>query len=316
MRARWLIGMVVGVTAALGSHGEPPPEKPTVAPEPITGAKKLPDELEALNTASRKMYAGARARELASIPVVVIVSGDELVLRKKGKRIEVTVIPMEFHALKSVAHTTLALFGHLSEQPGQPLSEERLKRLKEFQSLLAAAGPVVEKCGFDAETLARQKRLLARAEALVAKVLQDGQVPADDLTTFCRTSRADVLANGAGAVRAQLRATHKQVMEWKKDMTAAEWAALTVIVPGSQPARAENAAVQYFARLLAESPGEGRRVVYAEALWDEEKALNLLGTLRLDGKLAEAVFGDRFRMNRDFLADSARVVIDDLLAPE
>ncbi|OWK39211.1 hypothetical protein FRUB_06293 [Fimbriiglobus ruber] len=117
-------------------------------------------------------------------------------------------------------------------------------------------------------------------------------------------------------MRVQLRATHKQVMEWKKDMTAEEWAALTVIVPGSQTARSENATVQYFARLFGESTGEGRRVVYAESLWDEEKALRLLGTMRLDGKLAEAVFGDRFRMYRDFLADGARAAIDDILAPE
>lgn len=315
MRTRWLIGIVVTVIASLGTHGEPPAEKPKAAAEPAE-AKKLPNELEALNTASRAMYAGARARELSAIPVVIIVSGDDLILRKNGKRTVATVVPAEYHALKSVAHTTLALFGHLSEEPGRPLSEERLKSLKEFQALVAAAGPVVEKFGFDADTLARQKRLLARTEALVAKVLQDGKVSADDLTKFCRAARADVVANGAAAARAQLRATHKQVMEWKKDMTAEEWAALTVIVPGVQTARGENAAVQYFARLFGETTGEGRRVVYAESLWDEEKALNLLGTLRLDGKLSEAVFGDRFRMYRDFVADGARAAIDEILAPE
>ena len=91
---------------------------------------------------------------------------------------------------------------------------------------------------------------------------------------------------------------------------------VAILVPGVQTARAENATVQYFARLFGETTGEGRRVVYAESLWDEEKALSLLGTLRLDGKLAEAVFGDRFRMYRDFLADGARAAIDDILAPE
>ena len=148
--------------------------------------------------------------------------------------------------------------------------------------------------------MARRKRFLARAEARVAKILRDGKVSPDDLTEFCRASRSDVVANGMSAVRAQLRAIHLQVMEWKKDMTAEEWAALTVIVPGVQTARAKNASVQHFARLFGESNGEGRRVVYAEALWDEEKALNLLGTLRFDGKVAEAVFGDRFRMYREF----------------
>lgn len=317
MRTCWLIGIVAVGSAALGSHGELPADKPKApAAERPAETKTLPAELEALNAASRKIYAEARTRELATIPAVIIVSGDELVLRKNGKRTAATVIPAEYHALKSVAHTSLALYGHLSDGPGRPLSEDQLKSLKEYQTRLAAAGPAVEKFGFDADTLARQKQMLARAERLTAKVLQDGKVSAEDLTAFCRASRADVLANGAGAARAQLKGTHKQVMEWKADMTAEEWAALTVVVPGAQAARAENAAVQYFSRLFGESNGEGRRVLYAESLWDEEKALNLLGTLRLDGRLAEAVFGDRFRMYRDFLADGARTAIDDILAPQ
>lgn len=316
MSARWLTGLVVVGSAALGSHGEPPAGQPKLpAGDQAAAVRKLPTEFDTLNTASRNMYAGARARELAAIPVVIFVSGDDLVLRKNGTRTVVTVAPAEYHALKSVAHTVLALYAHLADEPGKPLGEDRLKSLKEYEALLTAAGPAVESFGIDADTLARQKQLLARAERLTARVLHDGQVSAADLTTFCRASRPDVLANGAEAVRAQLRATHRQVMEWKKDMSPEEWAAVTVIVPGVPTARAENAAVQYFSRLFGETSGEGRRVVYAESVYDEAKALNLLGTLRLDGKLAEAVFGDRFRMYRDFLADGARTAIDDILAP-
>jgi hypothetical protein len=80
-------------------------------------------------------------------------------------------------------------------------------------------------------------------------------------------------------------------------MTAEEWGSLTVIVQGGQTPRAENAVVQYFARLFGETAGEGRRVVYAEGLWDENKALNLLGTLRLDGRLSVAVFNERMPLN-------------------
>jgi hypothetical protein len=317
MRTRLLIGMLALGLAALGTHGESrSDERPASAPKRPAAAPQPPAELDALNVASRQMYASARARELAAVPVVIIVSGDDLVLRRNGNRTVATVIPAEYHALKSVAHTTLALFAHLSDEPGRPLGAERVKALKEYQELLAAAGPAVEKCGFDADTLARQKRMLARAEQLTARVLKAGQVSADDLTKYCRASRADLQANGLGAARAQLRGTHKQVMAWKKDMTPAEWAGLTVIVPGTQTPRVEHTAVQYFARLFGETSGESRRVVYAEALFDEEKALNLLGTLRLDGRVGEAVFGDRFRMYRDFLADGARTAIDDIFAPQ
>jgi hypothetical protein len=208
----------------------------------------------------------------------------------------------------------LALFAHLSHEPGKPLGEERVTTLKEYRGFLAAAGPAAEVCGFDPATLARQKRIITRSLVFIDAVLKDGQVTEDDLTRYCRASRPDVLANAATAVRTQLVATHRQVMEWKKDMSAEEWGSLTVIVQGMQTPRVENAAVQYFARLFGETSGEGRRVVYAEGLADEEKAMNLLGTLRLDGKLSVAVFNDRFRMYRDLLGNVARHTIDDILA--
>jgi hypothetical protein len=137
---------------------------------------------------------------------------------------------------------------------------------------------------------------------------------ADELTKYCRASRADGLANAAAAARAQLAATHRQVLAWKRGLTAAEWGALTVIVPGAQAPRADHAAVQYFARRFGDTRGEGRRVVSAEGLWDEAKARDLLGAVRRDGELAVAVFNDPFRLNRDLLADAARPAIDELLA--
>jgi len=307
-RGGWFVGVLLACVLALGSHGETPEKKTkSAATEEPAEAKKLPAELDSLNLASRKMYADARAQEISTIAAVIIVSGDDLILRKNGVRTVATVIPTEYHALKSVAHITLALFSLLSSKAGSPLVEAPMKTLSDYQTLMTAAGPAIEKFGFDPDTLARQKRILARAQEFTAKVFKDGMVSDTDLSKFCRESRADILANGAGAAKAQLLATHKQMMEWKKTMTAEEWAALTVIVSGSQTPRAENVAVQYFSRLLGDGNGEGRRIVYAESLWDETKAL------RLDGKLSVAVFADPYRMYRDFLADGARTAIDDIL---
>ena len=69
---------------------------------------------------------------------------------------------------------------------------------------------------------------------------------------------------------------------------------------------------QYFLRLLHE-PAEGRRVVYAESLWQEPQALDLLGTHLLDGSVGEAFFGDYMRMHRDLLGDAAGEYLPRLL---
>jgi hypothetical protein len=272
MRVRLFLGTLAVGLVVLYSHGQMLRDKPTSGGkgQPVVAKGTVPEELEALNRVSRNLYAGGRALELSTIPTVILVSGDDLILRRNGKRVVSTVIPPEYHALKCVAHSMLALFAHLSHEPGKPLGEERVTTLKEYREFLAAAGPAVEVCGYDPATLARQKRIITRGLVFIDVVLKDGHVSAGDLTRYCRASRPDVLANAAAAVRAQLVATHRQVMEWKKDMTAEEWGSLTVIVQGMQTPRVDNAAVQYFARLFGETSGEGRRVVYAEGLGDEE----------------------------------------------
>jgi len=68
--------------------------------------------------------------------------------------------------------------------------------------------------------------------------------------------------------------------------------------------REDLAVTQYFLRLLHE-PREGRRVVYAESLWDPAKAMDLLGTHLLDGGVARHFFGDYLRMHRDLLGGAA-----------
>ena len=300
-----LLGSIaLSLSVASSAEQEPPAEK------------KLPAELATLNKASLKMYAEARKQELSSISVVIMVAGDDLILLKKGQRTSVNVIGGEYHTLKSVAHTALGLTTCLAYATDRPLGEERRTALKEYQTLLTAVVPGLEKFGFDADTLARQKRILDRAQKLISKVLQDDKVTADDLSKFCHQARADLRANAEAAARVQLVATHKQVMAWKKEMTPEEWAELTAVVTYSGPtARLENAAVQYFGRLFGETAGEGRRVVYTESTYNEQQALNILGTLRLDNKVGSIVFGDNFRLYRDFMADGARSAIDDILAP-
>ena len=83
---------------------------------------------------------------------------------------------------------------------------------------------------------------------------------------------------------------------------------LNVIVMGTQMPRAENISVQFFAWLLGEK-GEGPRIIYSEGIFDEPKALNLLGTHRLDTDIGIAFFAEERRMHRDLLSDAAKEIL-------
>ena len=120
-----------------------------------------------------------------------------------------------------------------------------------------------------------------------------------------------VLANVAEAARAQLDGLHAAVSAWRREMTDDEWRTLHVVVIGVHMAREDELATQYFLRLLGEAE-EGRRVVYTEGLWDEQRVLDLLGTHVVDGSVGAAFFGSAMRMHRDVLGDAARVYLDEL----
>jgi len=104
---------------------------------------------------------------------------------------------------------------------------------------------------------------------------------------------------------------HTQVTAWRKEMSAGDWAKLRVLVIGPHMPREGLVVMQYFSKLLNE-PQEGRRIVYAEGLWEEPRALDLVGTHLLDGAVSEAFFGDYWRMHRDLLADAAKDYLDRL----
>src|SRR5262249_30248401 len=126
----------------------------------------------------------------------------------------------------------------------------------------------------------------------------------EGLIAFTRKLGPLVLANAADAARAEIDSLHKQVTAWKAEMTPQEWDRLHVVITGSALPRKGNLATQYFARLLSE-PGEGARIIYAEGLFEEERALNLLGTYRFDTDIGFAFFDDKMRMHRDLLDDGA-----------
>ena len=107
-------------------------------------------------------------------------------------------------------------------------------------------------------------------------------------------------------------ATHAQVSAWRRDLSPQEWNQLRVLIIGPHTPREDLVVTQYFLRLLRE-PIEGRRVVYAESLWEEPKALDLLGTHLLDGSIGEAFFSDDMRMHRDLLGDAASQYLSRLL---
>ena len=278
---------------------------------PAPAGPVQPPALTALNDAFRAAYADAKSRILASSGPTLIVNGDTFSLLRAGRRVDANAGTPIYDPVKTIAHIPLAIYVTLTPGDGA-VGEDRLKTLAGLRELIPPAEASLDAVKLPASTLARQKQIVAASLAFLDDVAGKRTFARSALLAFTRGMAPLVMQNVTDATRAQLDATHAQVSAWRRDLSAQEWEQLHVLIVGPHMPREDLVVTQYFLRLLHETK-EGHRVVYAESLWQEPQALDLLGTHLLDGSVGEAFFGDYMRMHRDLLGDAARQYLPHLL---
>jgi hypothetical protein len=282
-----------------------PPSR-VAAPSAKAEAVSPPDSLVALNDASRAAYRRAKEAALASAGPVILAEGDNLVLKVGYQRTETRFTPDIFHVLKAVSHIPLALDMMLASAPdGCRLDEGLLGDLRAYRGLIESARQRVAPEGLGREQAERQAKIFAASLSLIDSTIEAHACGREERIAFTRGMAPLVLANVADATRAQLDSLHRLVGRWREGMPDADWERLTVVIMGRQLPRKDNLAVQYFSRMLGE-PGEGGRIIYAESLFEEPKALDLLATRRVDTRVGLDFFDDPTRMHRDLLGDATR----------
>ena len=267
--------------------------------------------IEKLNLQFRQYYAQAREERLAAIDPVVVARGDSLVLLHEGKRIEGTTVPANYHDLKTVAHIPLAIFCVLGEKDNQQLDERTLTKLSTLKKHMLAVLTELEDSFADPRLRQLQLDMISECIKLIDASTSTRTCTQKQLSTFIDQVRPIILENVESATRLRIDNYHEQMLQWRKQLNQEEWKRLYVVIPGASLARKNETAVQYFSKLLGER-GEGKRIIYAEAQFEESKDLQLLGTYILDTEVGIAFFGDPWRMQRDLLASAADSYLDSL----
>jgi hypothetical protein len=293
-----VIGLLMAALAGAAVGQVPAPPAPQVTP--------AADPLITLNEAFRAAYRRTKEANLAQTGPVILVEGDNVVLRRGGMRLEVQYTSAVYHILKSVAHVPLALDVVLAPHAGEAtLNDTVLAELGEYRKLMDQAEPSLVARGLDPEQLERQKKMFAECRAFLDSVVQARRCSREERVAFARRMTPTVMKNVGEAARAELDSLHTHIRAWQSEMTPKEWKGLKVVILGSALPRKQSLAVQYFARLLGE-PGEGPRIIYAESIHDEAQALDLMATRAVDTTIGVDFFNDPTRMHRDLLSDAAR----------
>ena len=269
------------------------------------------DPLVTLNNAFRVEYNRAKAQALSKIGPLIITEGSNAVLVQNGRRTEAEILPPIYQALKAVAHIPFAVFLMFDQSDFQPLSDARVSELRDYRKLIVDARKSLSTRGLSDAQLQRQQEIVGESRAFLNGAIEKRQVSRKELDDFAHKMSPLLLANVDEATKAELNELHSHVMKWRHKLSEDEWQKLQVLIMSAHMPRTQEVTVQYFERALNE-PFEGRRIVYAEGLYDEPKAMDLLGTHILDGSAGEAFFGDFMRMHRDLLSDAAAAYIKTL----
>jgi hypothetical protein len=293
-----VIVLLLAALAGVAVGQVPAPPTPQVAP--------AADPLMTLNESFRAAYRRTKEANLARSGPVILMEGDNIVLKRGGTRLEVPYTPAVYHVLKSVAHVPLMLDVLLAPHADEAtLTDAALAELRDYRKLMEQAEPSLVAQGLEPEQLERQKKIFADCRAFLDSVVRARRCSPEERVAFARRMTPAVMKNVGEAARAELDALHAQVRAWRSEMTPEEWNGLKVVILGSALPRKQNLTVQYFARLLGEA-GEGPRIVYAESVRDEAKALDLMATRAVDTTIGDDFFNDPTRMHRDLLSDAAR----------
>jgi hypothetical protein len=296
-RAIGIVWLLAGLASAAIGQPPAPPASPTPPPA---------DPLVTLNDTFRAAYIRAKEASLAHAGPVILMKGDNIILRRGGTRLEVPYTPAVYHVLKAVAHVPLALDVVLVSHAGEDtLNDATLAELREYRHRLDEAEPTLAAHGLEPESLERSRKIFAECRAFLDSVLQSRRCPQEERIRFARRMTPMVMKNAGEAARAELDALHARIGAWRKEMTPEEWKTLRVVILGSASPRKQSLTVQYFARMLGE-PGEGPRIIYAESIRDEARALDFMAADALDTAVGVDFFNDPTRLHRDALSDGAR----------
>lgn len=262
------------------------------------------DPLAAINGEFRATYARVRADAVAELRPIIVFDGEKFTLIRGEQREPSRPVPPTYHRLKAAAHFPFMIFLEFHGGKAGPCSEADVARWQSWLALAAAAASPEANAGLTAQQQATQLEILKLGRSFLTAAIKNRTVTRDAVQEFCRTASPLLERHLTWAAEIELDHYRGQLAAWRKDLTEDEWRQLRVVVMGSQMPRRNHRVVQLVAAMLGVS-GEGERIVYAEAIYEESRALSLLGTHIIDGAAGEAFFGDRARLSQDLLAPAA-----------
>lgn len=272
---------------------------PAFANEPI------PPLFNDLNVAARESYAAARTLALKSDQPVFLVTDTVTLIRGEDLG-SLPYTPPLYHYLKSLSHLPLGVYSASIGLQENPADKRWLARLRTLLNQTNTTESELASASFTELQIARQQNILSLTRVYLEEILKHEKADMASVNMYARKVASLLLANATDAANVQIEALDQAVRELSKKLNPGEFEKAIAVITGPKTPRDGNLQFQYF--VYAFGPGSaGTRVLYMESIFDREAALNVLKTVLNDREASQAFFGEKYRLERDLMADGATV---------
>ncbi len=259
-------------------------------------------QLDDLSKYFRGQYAITRAENLAALPLVIVAEVPSVTWIAQG-RTHVIKLPMTgYTESKILLHSVLGVYaiGSRMIRDGTTPAE-----LKEAHTLLAALDKslaLTTRTSLSATDQALLRQVLTQLRSQVASWITADSLTQAQLEAGLRAVRKPTMLLVQHVGTAQYDNVLAAFESIRRQVSPAVWSQAVVIGANRVTARRNNLelapAVKEFGHAAI-----GKRIFFADNIFDTPGALQVLAILQIDRNLSAAFFGDPCRMWRDFLGD-------------
>src|SRR5262249_44000385 len=160
---------------------------------------------------------------LARVGPLILVEGDNLVLRRGDQRIEARFTPDLYDVVKTFSHIPLALDVMLAtaevddgEGGGGRLAAGRGDALRGYRGPVQAARESLPRLGLERPQAEREAEIITASLGVIDSAIEARACSAAARRAYTRRMSPLVLANAADAARAELDALHRLVNTWRE----------------------------------------------------------------------------------------------------
>jgi len=262
-------------------------------------------KLDALNQEFRRQYGVARAENLAAMPLVIVMATNQVTWVANGKTHVIPTPLVAYNEVKALTHAIIGAYGLGSCLIRNGISPAEREETRKLVANIDQAIALTRKTSLSPEEQAMLDRVLLNLRTLVAGWITAPSLTQKQLETGLRALRKDtlILVNKRAVV--QYRNIAAAFQSIKRSVPPEVWSEALVIGENRPVARRDNLelapAVKEFGRGAL-----GKRIFFAENVFDAPTAIQVLAGLQIDRELSATFLDDPFRMWRDFLGDVSR----------